>query len=372
MIMKLKEEADKMDITRPTFLEIDLNALDFNIKEIQKKVGEHVKLMPVIKANGYGTYINKRLDILNKFDIVAVATVDEGMDIRNLGYKKEIFVLNQPYVTEIPKIIQYNLVVGVSSYDFVNELAKTKEDITIHIEIGTGMGRTGVHPYRIEKFLDNLSPNIKVEGLYTHFSSADIDEEYTKEQLASFKIAVSKVEAKLGRLKYLHAAASNALLNFPEAQFNLVRPGIILYGYKGEENTYKKINLKPIAKLKSKITFLKVVAAGTSIGYGRSYITDKETKVATIPLGYADGFRRTFSNGWHVLINNEKVPIIGKICMDSFMADVTNLKNVKIGDEVIIWDNKKITLDDLANKCDTINYEILCTVSSRVPRKFIK
>ena len=372
MIMKLEEEVGKMDITRPTYLEIDLNALEYNIKEIEKKVGKNVKLMPVIKANGYGTYINYRLDILNKFDIVAVATVDEGVDIRNIGYQKEIFVLNQPYITEIPKIINYNLVVGVSSYDFIHELAKTKENITVHIEIGTGMGRTGVHPYKIEKFLDDLTPNIKVEGLYTHFSSADIDKEYTLNQLSSFKVAVQKTEAKIGKLKYLHTAASNALINYPETHFNLVRPGIILYGYKGEEDTYEKIKLKPIAKLKSHITFLKVVEAGTSIGYGRSYITNKETKVATIPLGYADGFRRTFSNGWQVLINGKLVPIIGKICMDSFMVDVTNLNDVKIGDEVIIWDNLNITLDDLANKCDTINYEILCTISSRVPRKFIK
>lgn len=372
MIMKLKERDDNMDITRPTYMEIDLNNLEHNIKVIQEKVGQDVKLMPVIKANGYGTYINQRLDILNKFEIVAVAIVDEGIYLRNLGYQKEIFILNQPYITEIPKIIKYNLVVGISSYDFANELAKTKKDITVHLEIGTGMGRTGIHPYKIEKFIDNLANNIKVEGLYTHFSSADNDDEYTKKQLASFKIAVTKAEAKLGKIKYLHTASSNAILNYPETHFNLVRPGIILYGYPGEEDTYQKINLKPIAKLKSTITFLKIVEEGTSIGYGRSYITDKETKVATIPLGYADGFRRTFSNGWRVLINNKLVPIIGKICMDSFMVDVTDIKDVKVGDEVIIWDNQNITLDDLANKCDTINYEILSTISSRVPRKFIK
>lgn len=361
-----------MEITRPTYLEIDLNKLNYNINSIQKKVGKKVKLMPVIKANGYGTYINQRLDILNMFDIVAVATVDEGVDIRNFGYQKEIFVLNQPYKDEIPKILKSKLVVGVSSYDFIDELAKTKEEVTIHIEIGTGMGRTGVHPYKIEKFIDNLAPNIKVEGLYTHFSSADTEPEYTQKQLASFKLATEKVEAKLGKLKYLHTAASNAILNFPESYFNLVRPGIILYGYKSSEDTYQKIDIKPIAKLKSKITFLKVVDAGTSIGYGRSYITDKETKVATIPIGYADGFRRIFSNGWCILINGEKVPIIGKICMDSFMADVTELKDVQVGDEVIIWDNENITLEDLANKCDTINYEIICTIANRVPRKFIK
>ncbi len=372
MIMKLKEREDNMDITRPTIMEIDLNALDHNINAIQNKVGPNVKLMPVIKANGYGTYINKRLDFLNKFDIVAVATVDEGVDLRNIGYEKEIFVLNQPYYEEITKIINYKLVVGISSYEFAEKLAETNKEVTIHIEIGTGMGRTGIHPYKIEKFIDSLSSNIKVEGLYTHFSSADIDPEYTRKQLASFKYAVSIVEAKLGKMKYLHTAASNAILNYPETYFNLVRPGIILYGYSSEEDTYKKIDIKPIAKLKSKITFLKVVETGTSIGYGRSYITNKVTKVATVPIGYADGFRRTFSNGWCVLINNERVPIIGKVCMDSFMVDVTNLKNVNIGDEVIIWDNNNITLEDLANKCDTINYEILSTISARVPRKFIK
>lgn len=361
-----------MEITRPTRMEIDLDNLDYNVNSIQNKVGNNVKLMPVIKANGYGTYINKRLDFLNKFDIVAVATVDEGVELRNIGYQKEIFVLNQPYETEINKIITNNLVVGISSYEFAKKLGETNQDITVHIEIGTGMGRTGIHPYKIAKYLDNLPKNIKVEGLYTHFSSADIDNDYTVKQLNSFKIAISTVEAKLGKLKYLHAAASNALLNYPEARFNLVRPGIILYGYAGAEDTLEKIAIKPIAKLKSKITFLKNVEVGTSIGYGRSYITTKDTKVATIPIGYADGLRRTFSNGWHVLINGQKAPIIGKICMDSFMADVTNIENVKLGDDVIIWDNENITLDDLAAKCDTINYEIISTISARVPRCFIK
>lgn len=360
------------NITRPTYMEVDLNNLLFNIKSIHDMVGKQAKLMPVIKANGYGTYINYRLDILNMFDIVAVATVDEGISIRDVGYEKEIFVLNQPYMDEIPKIIKYNLVVGVSSYDFINELAKTNQEVIIHVEIGTGMGRTGVHPYKIEKFLRHIPKNIKVEGMYTHFSSADSDKEYTEKQLESFKVAIDKAKKILGEIKYIHAAASNAILNFPDAYFNLVRPGIILYGYEGCPGTYSKIKLKPIAKLKSKVTFLKTVDKGTSIGYSRSYITDKKTKVATIPIGYADGFRRILSNNFSVLINGQKVPIIGKICMDSFMADVSLIKDVKLGDEVIIWDNQNITLDEIADKCNTINYEIISTIGSRVPRKFIK
>lgn len=359
-----------MKITRPTVMEIDVDNFLYNIDRIKEKC-PNSKIMPVIKANAYGTYLNTRLDVLNKFDIVAVANVDEAVYIRELGYKKEIFVLNQPYETEIDKIIEYNIVVGVSSYGFINKLALTNKEVHIHIEIGTGMGRTGVHPYRLEKFIDNIASSIKVDGIYTHLSSADIDDDYTKNQIKSFNVAIDTAKKKLGDLKYIHANASNGILNYPESNFNLVRPGIIMYGYKSSEDTLDKIDIKPVASLKSKITFLKEVEEGTSIGYGRSYITKRKSMIGTVPIGYADGFRRTFSNGWKVMINGKLVPIIGKVCMDSFMVDVTDVKGVKLGDDVIIWDNKNITLDELADKCDTINYEILCTISARVPRKFL-
>lgn len=358
------------NITRPVVMEVSLSNFEYNINKIQELVGENVTIMPVIKASGYGTHINQRLDVINKFKIVAVANVDEAVYMRELGYDKEIFVLNQPDVAEIEKIIKYNIVVGISSYSFAEALGKTGTPVTIHVEIGTGMGRTGVHPYKIEEYLKSLPSNVKVEGIYTHFSSADADDEYTKKQLHSFTIAVDKAKEILGDIKYIHAAASNALINYPEARFNLVRPGIIMYGYAGADDTLEKIDIKPIAKLIAKITFLKTVEAGTSIGYSRSYITSRQTKVATVPIGYADGFRRTFSNGWEVMIRGKKAPIIGKVCMDSFMVDVTDIDDVALDDEVIIWDNENITLDQLAKKCDTINYEILSSIGNRVPRKF--
>lgn len=360
-----------MEITRPTCMEINLKNFEFNINQIKKIVGNDVDIMPVIKASGYGTHINRCLDIINKFSIVAVATVDEGVEIRKLGYEKEIFVLNQPFESEIEKIIKFNITVGISSTLFAEKLSDTNEKIKVHLEIGTGMGRTGIHPNKVEQYLQKLSKNIIVEGIYTHLSSADIDDDYTKKQLHSFNIAINKAKEILGEIKYIHSAASNAILNYPESHFNLVRPGIIIYGYPACDTTFEKINLKPVAKLKSKITFLKTVDVGTSIGYSRSYITDKITKIATIPIGYADGFRRTFSNGWKIMINGIFVPIIGKVCMDSFMVDVTNIDDVKVGDEVIIWDNDNIKLEDLAKKCDTINYEILSGIGERVPRKFI-
>ena len=355
---------------RPTVLEVNLNSFENNINEIKKFLPSQIKLMPVIKANGYGTYINTRLDILNKFDIVALATVDEGVFVRNLGYQKEIFILNQPYKDEIPEIMENNLTIGVCSENFIESFKDTKREIKVHIEIETGMGRTGVNPEKLENFLEKLESNVKVEGIYTHLSSADSDFEYTKNQLELFEEVVKKVKDKIP-LKYIHSNASNGILNFSSVgSYNLVRPGIIIYGYPSDIETCKKIKLEPVTKLKSKITFLKTVKSGTSISYNRSFITTKETKVATVPIGYADGLRRNLSNKGDVVIKGKRAKIIGNICMDSFMVDVTGFEDIKIGDEVYIWDNDIITLEEVAKACGTINYEILSTISSRVPRVF--
>lgn len=360
-----------MDITRPTVLEVDLSAFRYNVSQIKNMVGEGVNIMPVIKAEGYGTYINRRVDILNEFDIVSVATVDEACYIRKNGYQKEIFVLNQPYKDEIQKIVDNNISVGISSNSFLEELGKREEKIKVHVEIGTGMGRTGINPARTNEYITRVLSygNIVIEGIYTHLSSADIDIEYTSKQLASFERAVNDAK-ELVDLKYIHSSASNGILNFPNSYYNLVRPGIILYGYESYDKTKEKIDLKPVCKLKSKVTFLKEVGENTSIGYSRSYITNKKTKVATIPIGYADGFKRSLSNKGYVLINGQKAPIIGNVCMDSFMADVTDIENVNVGDDVYMWDNENITVEEVAELAGTINYELICTVGQRVPRIF--
>ena len=358
-------------ITRPTYMEIDKDSFRYNISAIKKKVGNEVDLMPVIKANAYGTYINTQLDLINEFNIVAVATVDEAVAVRKIGYKKDIFVLNQPYKTEIQKIIDNDIVVGISSVEFAKELNTISKSIRVHLEIETGMGRTGIMPENVESFLNDLSDNVLVEGIYTHFSSADFDEEYTTKQIEKFNEALTIVKEKCKDLKYIHASASNGILNWPNAYFNLVRPGIIMYGYNSSKDTLDKIDIKPVAKLKSTVVFLKEVQSGNGIGYDHSFITSKSTKIATIPIGYADGFRRAFSNKGEVLIRGKKAPIIGKICMDSFMCDVTEVEDVSVGDEVVIWDNENILLDDLANSCNTINYELMTCISERVPRIFI-
>lgn len=271
------------------------------------------------------------------------------------------------------KSLNITLLFGVSSDNFIEELGKTERKVKVHIEIGSGMGRTGIHPKRIDEYIENvkLYNNIIIDGIYTHLSAADIDEEYTRKQLNSFDYAVEEARKKVDTIRYIHSQASTGVLNFNEKKYNLVRPGIIIYGFYPDESFKDKIDLKPvITKFTSKVTFLKNVPQGFSIGYGRSYITEKETKVATIPVGYEDGFRRCLSNNWDVCINGKRVPIIGSVCMDSFMADVTDI-DIEVGDEVIIFDNDNIKLEEYAKANNTINYEVICAISDRVPRKFI-
>jgi alanine racemase len=236
------------------------------------------------------------------------------------------------------------------------------------------MGRTGIRLNQIDDIVNCIKqyPNIEVDGVYTHFAAADYDSEYTNKQIEIFDEGANKLKSIFPSIKYIHSSASDGLLNFDDKVTNLVRPGLILYGYEPYDNAFKELKLKPIATLKSRVAFVKEIKAGESVSYGRKFIADRDMKIATIAIGYADGFRRAFSNNGEVLINGKLAKIIGKICMDSFMADVTELEEVKVGDEVIIWDNENIKLEDIATKCHTINYEILCTIGERIPRKFIK
>lgn len=358
--------------TRPTVLEVDLNAFKYNVEQIKKYIGSK-EIMPVMKANAYGTYINKCLKVIKDFTILAVATVDEGKELRCLGYKNNILVLNQPAVEELKKIIKYNLTVGLSSKKFLDDLLKTKDKVKVHLEIETGMSRTGINLQDLSSYLDKLlkNKNIHVEGVYTHLSSADCDEKYTIKQLECFSKAISIIKEKIGTIKYIHSLASNGIINYLTNDTNIVRPGIILYGYESFKGVNKKINLKPVCKLKSKIVFLKEVPKKTAVGYSKTYITKKKIKIATIPIGYADGLKRSLSNRGYIVVNKKRCKIIGNICMDSCLIDVSNLKDVKVGDDVYIWDNENVTVEEISKLCNTINYEILSTISDRVPRIFV-
>lgn len=362
---------------RQSELIVNLRNVEYNIKALQEKLTNDSELMPVIKANSYGLGVEEIIKVIEKMKInkVAVAIVDEGIYLRKLGYKGMIFILNQPFVEEIKSIVEYDLTPGVSTIVFIEEFGKyLNKQHNVHIEVGTGMGRTGIHPDRIEEFIKKVKEykHINIEGMYTHFSCSDCDEEYTRQQIASFEYAIKKARNNLDNIKYIHACNSAGIVNFPEAHYTLTRPGLMMYGYYPDECLVEKIKLKPSVILKSKVAYIKQVKKNTSIGYGRTYITDKSSIIATIPLGYADGVRRLLSNNGYVLIKKKLAPIIGRVCMDSLMVDITEIKDIQIGENVYIWDNEKITVDDIAKRCNTINYEMISTISNRVPRRYIK
>ena len=354
---------------RATKMIIDINAFKENMNNIARKANGKT-LIPVVKAMGYGTHINERIDLLNNYEIVAVAIADEGMRLRQKGYKGEILILNQPCIDEIDEILENNLTVGLSSMDFLFRLVEIKRELKVHLEIETGMNRTGINPKDLDTFINIIKDNsfIDVQGVYTHLSIADEDEEYTNRQYQIFENAVGRIK-EVFNPKYIHMSASNGIMFFDENITNAVRPGIIMYGYPSTERSLN-VDIKPIAKLLSKITFIKEVEEGESIGYSRSYKTNKKMRIATVPIGYADGLRRTMSNGGNVAVNGKITQIVGKVCMDSIMIDVTDI-DAKINDDVYIWDNDLIKLEDVARKCDTINYEIISEISDRVPREFI-
>lgn len=359
-------------MNRQTYMEISKSNFKYNIEQIRKYVPDK-EIMPVIKANGYGTYINECIDLIKEFNYVAVACVSEAMELRKIGYNGNIFVLNQPYLEDIDNIIKYNIVVGVCDINFIRALARTGEKVRIHIELETGMNRTGVLSKYLDGFIGEIVKltNIEVEGVYTHFSSADNDYEYTERQIRIFNEGVQLIKSRINNIKYIHASASNGLLNFKIDVCNMVRAGIIMYGYPASEDTLSKIDIRPVAVLKSKISYLKEIDSDESISYGRRYITDRKTKIATIGIGYADGIRRGLSNKGYVVIKGVKCRIVGSVCMDSFMVDVSHIKDVNVGDLVYIWDNELVTLEDIAKELDTINYEVISGISERVPRIFI-
>ena len=350
-------------------MEVDIDEYKNNINKIQKYVGDNITLIPVIKANGYGTFVNHS-SFINNFKIVAVALVSEGIILRDNGYTGDILVINQPGLDEIDNIIKYNITVGLSDVSFAKEMVTRNNEFHVHVEIDTGMGRTGIRDLELVNLIKNT--NIVVDGVYTHLSSADNDEMFTNDQLALFDKFVSEIKSILPNIKYFHVSASNGILNYPNSYYNAVRVGIIMYGYESYEGAFNRIDLKPICKLKSRITFLKEVDENTPISYNHTFYTKRKSKIATIPIGYADGLRRELSNKGNVVINNKLCPIIGKVCMDSIMVDVTDVDDVKINEEVYIWDNDLITVEDIANSCNTINYEIISTISDRVRRKFIE
>ena len=366
---------------RPTWAEIDLGALKFNFNSVRDKIKKGIRVMVVVKANAYGHGIVAVSRTLERegVDYLGVATTDEALTLRSSGVKSPILVLGAVLPEEAPVAVRNDITLTLCSDDLakalIREAKRLNKPAKVHIKIDTGMGRIGVWHESAPSFIENIfkTKELFPEGIYTHFSSAGRDDFFTQYQIDSFDGLLKKMSQKNINFKLRHAANSIALISVLKSHLNLIRPGIIMYGIYPKKGASKLIRLKPVMSLKTRVTFLKDVPAGRSISYGRTYITQKDTKIATLPIGYADGYGRILSNKAQAIVRGKRAPVIGKITMDQTMLDVGHIQNVKTGDEVVLIGSQRgelITADELAKLCGTIPYEIVTGISDRVPRVY--
>lgn len=370
---------------RPVWAEINLDNLANNMKEI-RNVSKSKEIIAVVKADAYG---HGAVDIAhtllqNGATRLAVAVISEAKELRRSGIKCPIMILGFTPQSMICDLIKYDIEQTIFSYEMASQMSafavKENKKIKVHIAVDTGMGRIGFLPE--EKYADEVYkiselPNIIIEGLFSHFSTADEkDKAYTNYQFDRFNFFYDMLEKRGVSINIRHIANSAAITEMPETHFEAVRPGIILYGYYPSDEVIKeRINLKPVMCVKTNIVHIKELDKGEYISYGRKYKTEGKTIIATLPVGYADGYSRLLYGKAKVIINGKFAPVVGRICMDQCMIDITQIDNVKNGQEVVLLGESngiKYNADDMAEDLGTINYEILCMVSKRVPRVYIK
>ena len=374
-----------MNLSRAVWAEIDLDNLAHNMRETRRITNKNTKISAVIKADGYGHGAVSIAQTLleNGADKFAVATLSEAIQLRNEFKKTEIMVLGYTPNHLATEVIKNNIIQTIYSIEQAKEFSKKaielNKNIIVHIKIDSGMNRLGM-PCTGETINTILEisqlQGLVLEGIFTHFAVSDeIDKTYTRIQVKKFSFIVAKLKKKGLEIPIKHVSNSGAIIDLPEFNFDMVRAGIMLYGlYPSKTVNHKIVNLKEVMCLKAKISQVKTIESGEGISYGLKYICKKQTQIAILPIGYADGFTRMLSGKTKVLINNKKVPVIGTICMDQCIIDVTGLK-VEMGDEVVLFggnNSNGISIDDIANLLNTINYEIVCMVNKRVPRVYIK
>jgi len=367
-------------------VEVDLDALAHNMREIRRLAKKDALVTAVIKADGYGHGATKIAQTLleNGADRFAVAVLDEGIELREAGFEVPILILGFTDKERAEEIVSYDLEQAVYSWELAEAISKeaVKQNKTakIHIKVDTGMGRIGLRPdkdsVQLIKKISKL-PNIAIEGIFTHFAVADtLDKTYTEGQYERFTWICGELERENVKINVKHCGNSAAIIDLPNMHLNMVRAGIILYGLKpSDEVMLDKIELKQVMSLKVRITHVKEIEAGQSVSYGRRFIAEKKSKIASLPVGYADGYTRMLSGKAEALVKGRRVPVVGRICMDQCMIDVTGIEDVKVGDEVVLFGKQGegfIHIDELAEKLDTINYEIVCMISRRVPRVYVR
>jgi len=364
---------------RPTWAEINLSNLTYNLNQIKKMLAPKTKVMVTIKADAYGhglIPVAKRL-VSDGADFFGVASIDEGIKLRNAGITLPILILGLILKKDIEPVFRYKLTTTVCDEELAlvlnNKARSYGKRVNVHVKVDTGMGRIGVLHQDAAELVKKIYKLkfINIEGIFTHFAFADMNKEFTLRQIGLFNRLIQRLNKEGINIPLVHAANSMGVIDYKISHFNMVRPGLVIYGLYPIEKL--KVKLRPVLSLKTKVIFIKSVPQGFGISYGHDYITKRETRIATLPIGYGDGYPRNLSNKASVLIGGKRFNICGKICMDQIMIDVGD-SPVKIGDEVVLIGSQgknKITTEDLARLSSTIPYEIVCGLGSRIPRIYV-
>jgi len=365
---------------RKTAAIINLNSIRRNLIGIRKKIGKKVKICPAVKADGYGhgaIVISKMIEKESLADYLGVATVEEGIELRENGIKLPILLFGVTFKDQILKAIKNNLTLTIVSLQTLHEAIeicqKYNINSKIHIKVDTGMGRIGAFPDEVIEIAKKAvsSDYITLEGVFTHFPKSDEkDKSFSKMQIDTFSKIKKIIENEGIMIPLYHMANSGAILDLPESYFDMVRPGVMMYGYYPSNETSESIEIFPSMKLRTEIAFIKRVKKGTPISYGGTFIATEDCYVATAPIGYADGLNRQLSNKHNVIINSKIYRIAGRICMDQTMINLEN-DFYDVGTEVVFFDFDKITATTVANELSTIPYEVTCWISKRVKRYYI-
>ena len=381
-----------MNYKNRAWAEINLDAIENNIRAIRSYVSPESKILGVVKADAYGHgYLHVAKTLLeNGADALAVAYLDEAIPLRQCKIECPVLILGHSYPADAEDLVKNRIMATCFDYSLAKALSdaacKHNKVAKIHIKIDTGMGRIGYRFAEDVALNDNTIaeilkisalPNIEIDGIFTHFSVADEDDdEYTYLQFNRFIQVCDRLKENGLHIPCRHCCNSAALVRFPDMHLDMVRPGIILYGHKPSDFVdCEKLSLVPAMSFKAKITNLKDVEKNSGISYGKKFVTSVKSRIATIPVGYADGYSRVLSGGVKVIAGGKMCDIVGNICMDQCMIDVTNVNTIAIGDEVILFgngDNIELPVESLAEKMGTINYEILCMIGKRIPRVYLK
>lgn len=370
---------------RDTIIEVDLDAIQHNVQQFQKHLGPETNIMAIVKADGYGhgAIFVAKAALEAGATYLGVSFVDEGVELREAGITAPILVLGYTPLEDVRLALNYDLTLTVfteESLQFIQKVAyQLRKKAKIHVKVDTGMGRIGLWGMEAVPLVIKAAQldEVELEGLFTHFSTADeADHTYANQQANLFEEVLSELKKKNLDIPLIHCANSAAAIEFPKRVYNMIRLGISLYGfYPSSEVNQQAVSLLPAMKLKSKVVHMKKPIKGTGIGYGKTYVTKGDEWIATIPIGYGDGFSRHLSNIGHALVNGVRVPIVGRICMDQLMLDVTKAMPVQVGDEVVLYGNQgaeTIHVDEVAKLLQTINYEVTCMLGHRIPRLYFK